>query len=42
MRLAEHVARFGKMRSSSNFLQENSTGRDHLEDLGVDGRILLK
>jgi hypothetical protein len=25
-----------------NIKSENLTGRDHLEDLGVDGRIALK
>jgi hypothetical protein len=36
---AGHVARMGAMR---NAMLENLKGRDHSEDLGVDGRILLK
>jgi hypothetical protein len=35
-----HVERIGKMRNSYNIWLENLKGRDHLEDLGVDGKIL--
>jgi hypothetical protein len=36
-----HVARMGEERSSYRVLVGKSEGeRDHLEDLGVDGRII--
>jgi hypothetical protein len=32
----------GEMRNSYNFFSENLTGIDHVEDLGIDGRIILE
>jgi hypothetical protein len=29
-------------RMNTKFLSENMRGRDHMEDLGIDGRIMLK
>jgi hypothetical protein len=38
MRWAGHVASIGEMRNAYDFfLSENRRGRDHAEDLGVDG-----
>jgi hypothetical protein len=37
-----HVARMGPMRSIYKTLVWKLKGRDHLEDLGVDGRIMLE
>jgi hypothetical protein len=34
---AEHVARTGRMRNAISSL-ENLKGREHLEDLGLEGR----
>jgi hypothetical protein len=42
MRWAGHVARVGEMRNAFKISSENLKGRDHSEDLGVDGRIILK
>jgi len=43
MRLAGHVAHTGNVRNSYKFLvKEPEKERDHLEDLVVDVRILLK
>jgi hypothetical protein len=42
MKRAEHVARIGEMRNAFKILVDNLKGRDHLEDLAVDGRIILK
>jgi len=39
MRWAGHVARMGEMRNAYSILVGKSEGRDHLEDLGVDGEI---
>jgi len=39
MRWAGQVVR---MRNAYKILPENLKGNDHLEDLGVDGRIVLK
>jgi hypothetical protein len=38
MRWVDHVARMGKMHAI--FWLEDLKGRDHLEDLGVDGKII--
>jgi hypothetical protein len=35
-----HVAHIGEMRNV--FWLKNLKGRDHLEDLGIDGRIILE
>jgi hypothetical protein len=32
----------GEMRNSMNFLPENVRGWDQLEDLDIDGKIILK
>jgi hypothetical protein len=32
----------GEMRNCCSFGQKNPEAKDHLEDLGVDGRMLLK
>ena len=42
MRWAGHVARMGDRRGVYSVLVEKLSERDHLEDLGVDGRIILK
>ena len=42
MRWAGHVARMGKEEMYTEFWWGNLRERDHLKDLGVDGRILLK
>jgi hypothetical protein len=39
---AGHVARGGKMRNAYRILVRNVDVRDHLGDLDVDGRIILK
>jgi hypothetical protein len=42
MRWAGHVARMGKKRCTQGFGRETWREEDHLEDLGVDGRIILR
>jgi hypothetical protein len=32
----------GEVRNAYRFWSDNLKGRDHLEDLGVDGRIILE
>jgi hypothetical protein len=32
----------GEMKNMYKFFVENSEGKNHLEDLGIDGRIILK
>jgi hypothetical protein len=39
MRWAGHVAHMGEKRHSYNILARNLEGRDHSEDLSVDGKI---
>jgi hypothetical protein len=41
MRLAEHVARM-RDENECNILVGNLKGKNHLEELGVDGKVLLK
>jgi hypothetical protein len=36
----EHVARIGEMINAYNILVGKLKGRDHLEDLGIDWRII--
>jgi hypothetical protein len=38
----ERVARMGGTRNEYNFWSENLKGRDHSEDLDVEGRIILE
>jgi hypothetical protein len=42
MRWVGHVARIGDMRNTYKILVGNQKGRDHMEDLGVDGKIILE
>jgi len=42
MRWAGHVARMGGSRRAYRFWYGNLSKTDHLEDLGVDGNIMLK
>jgi hypothetical protein len=42
MKLVEHKAHMGEVRNYTKFLLEHLKGRVHLEDLGIDGRTLLK
>jgi hypothetical protein len=42
MRWVGRVACMGEMRNVYKFWLENMNGRDHLEDVGVDGKILLE
>jgi hypothetical protein len=42
MRWAGHVARVGDRRPAYRILVGRPKGRNHLEYLGVDGRIILK
>jgi hypothetical protein len=39
---AGHVARMGEIRNAYKVLVENLKGRDHSEDVGIDGRIILE
>jgi hypothetical protein len=41
MRLAGHVESMGVMRNAYKILSENLKGRDHSDDQGVDGTIIL-
>jgi len=40
VRWAGHVAHIGEMRNVYKFWSKNLKGREHSEDLGVDGSIL--
>jgi hypothetical protein len=42
MRCAVHVARMGRVEVYTGFCWGNLRERDRLEDLGVDGRIILR
>jgi len=42
MRWVGHVARVGESRGAYRVLVRNLMERDHLEDSGVDGRVILK
>jgi len=42
MRLAGHVARMADRRGPYRVLVERPEGNNHLEDLDVDGRMILK
>jgi hypothetical protein len=42
MRFAKHVARMGRGEVHTGFWWGNLRNRDHFEDLGIDGRIILK
>ena len=39
---AEHVARTDERKVDTGFWWGNPRERDHFEDLGVDGRVILK
>jgi hypothetical protein len=39
-RWAEHVARIGELRKVYKSWSKNLKGSDHLEDLGVDGKVI--
>jgi hypothetical protein len=41
MRWVEYVACMGEMRNACSIF-ENLKGRDHIENLGIDGRIILE
>jgi hypothetical protein len=40
--LVRHIAFIGKRRDAYNVLVWKPKERDHLEDLGIEGRIILK
>ena len=42
MRWAGHVARIGRGGMYTGFWWRNLSGRDHLEDPGIDGRIIIR
>jgi hypothetical protein len=42
MRWAGHVGRTGEMRNSYKIFVGNLKGRDHVKDLGIDGKIILE
>jgi hypothetical protein len=42
MRWVGHVARMGEMRNAYKIWSENLKARDHSEDLGIDGKIILE
>jgi len=42
MRWVRHVAQAGEMRNANKFLFEDLIWRDHLENCGIDGWIILK
>jgi hypothetical protein len=42
MRWAGQVVRMGEMRNAYNVLVGRPEEKNHLEDLGIDGRIILE
>jgi hypothetical protein len=42
IKLAGHIARMGYMKIHTTFFMENIVAIDHLGDLGVDQRIIIK
>jgi hypothetical protein len=42
MRWAVHVAGMGKRKDAYRILVGKSEGKNHLEDLGLDGNIILR
>jgi len=42
MRWAGYVVRMGRREAYTGFWWGNLRGRDHLEDLGLDGKIILE
>ena len=38
----EHAARGGRREKAYELLRGNMKGKDHLENLGIDGRVILK
>jgi hypothetical protein len=41
MRWAEHVVCIREMRNAYKILVETLMGRDHSEDIGIDGKVIL-
>jgi hypothetical protein len=42
MRWVRYVAHMGKMRNAHKIIVRKPEGKEHLEDLGVDVRIILE
>jgi hypothetical protein len=42
VRWVGHVAHLGEMRNAYKILSDSLKGRDHLEDLGMDGKIIFE
>jgi hypothetical protein len=42
MRWAGHIARMEDIRNAYNILVGKSEGKNHSEDLGIDGKIILE
>jgi hypothetical protein len=42
VRSTDHVALMREMKIHTKFWLENLKGRDHLEELDIDGRIMLE
>jgi len=42
MSCAGHVAHVGEMRNAYNNLTGKPNGKSHLENLGIDGKIILE
>ena len=40
--VCEHVTGIGKIKNKNKILQKSFNGRDHLKDLGVYEKIILK
>ena len=40
--MSRHVGRTGKKEVDTGFLAGKPEGRNHLEDLAIDGRLILK
>jgi hypothetical protein len=38
----EHAGHMGEMKIHTEFWLESLKGKDHLKDLGIDGRIIFK
>lgn len=42
MRWLGHVARMEEIKMHTKFWSKHRKGRDHFEDLGIDGRMILR